>query len=117
MNKKKSTEIQPSETMGPEYLFPFVKQIGFCTSQIDDFRATVAVFLHNCALFAIIRIRNALTCTKNTASSTSGYQFEENIERTTADNASTLKRAIVAFVADASQSRGANVRIAHDALA
>jgi len=58
-------------------LFPLIKQISFATTQVHDLGTPVAVLLLDCALLAIIGIRNT---------------------DTTTNDAATLSCAVIAFV-------------------
>jgi len=73
----------------------FVEQIGLGTAQIDDLRTSVAIFLLNGALFAIIRIRNSLASTNHTTA---------------------LVASIVAFVTNSNKEAWTDIGIANDAL-
>lgn len=73
--------------------FPFVKQIRFGTSKVDNLRAAIAlivrtkiiltyIFLFDCALLAVIGVRDSRATTNNTA---------------------TLVRAVVALIANSNK--------------
>ena len=77
-------------------LFAFVKQIGLRWTQVDNLRTAVAVLFKDGAFLTIISIADS---------------------GTTANDASALKRSIVAFFANSNQCRGPHIGIADYAFA
>lgn len=49
-------------------LLPLVEEVRLRTSQIDDFRASVTILLHDGALLAVVRVADALSTANNAAS-------------------------------------------------
>jgi len=76
--------------------FLLVKQVGSGTSQVDNFRAPVSVLLKACAFKAVEGITDSLTATDHTL---------------------VLVVAKGAFITDADESCGTNVRVTHGAFA
>ena len=77
-------------------LFPFIKQICFRGSQIDNLWAAVSVFFLDGAFLAVVGVRYSRAATNDTPA---------------------LVRSVVALVADPDQSAGTNVGVADDASA
>jgi len=76
-------------------LLALVEQVGLCTSEIDDLRTAVAIFLRDRALLAVVRVGHA---------------------RAAAYHTPALVRAVVALVTDAHQRARPHVRVTDHAL-
>ena len=77
-------------------LLALVEKIGLRAAQVDDLWTAIAIFLQLRTLPTVVGIRDT---------------------GSTADDASTLVRAVVALVADTHQSAWANVRVTDNTLA
>ena len=84
-----------SGALSEAVLLALVPQVRLCAAQVHDLGAPVPIFLHLRALFAVVRIRDALVA---------------------ADGAPALEAAEVALVADFDQCAGPHVGVADDAL-
>lgn len=76
-------------------LFPLVEQVRLCRAQIHNLWTPVPILLENGALFAVIRVRDALAA---------------------AHDATALERAIVALVAYAHEGARPHIRVADGTL-
>lgn len=56
----------PRSALFETILLPLVKQIGLCTSQVDDLRAAIAVLLLDGAFFAVEGIGDSHSSTDHT---------------------------------------------------
>ena len=84
-----------SGALSEAVLLALVPQVRLRAAQVHDLGAPVPVLLHLRALFAVVRIRDALVA---------------------ADGAPALEATEVALVADFDQCAGPHVRVADDAL-
>ena len=88
--------IRRSSPLPKAIFFAFIPEISLRRAQIDNLGATVAVLLHLSALFAIVRIADALVA---------------------ADSAAALEAAEIALVADLDEGARPHIGVANDALA